>query len=63
MKGEAGIFKALADETVEYDIGNGRTPEQILASYVAAGIQIDRFERMLPSLTDIFIEEVSRGRR
>jgi ABC-2 type transport system ATP-binding protein len=55
--------KALTDDTVEYDIGNGRTPEQILASYIASGIQISRFERMLPSLTDIFIEEVSRARQ
>jgi ABC-type uncharacterized transport system ATPase subunit len=48
---------------VEYDIDSGRTPEQILKSYVSAGIRVDRFERMLPSLTDIFIEEVSRARQ
>jgi ABC-2 type transport system ATP-binding protein len=54
--------RVLPDDTVEYDINGGRTPEQILGSYVSAGIRVDRFERMLPSLTDIFIEEVSRAR-
>jgi len=55
--------RILPDDTAEYDLVGGLTPEQILQSYVAAGIRIDRFERMLPSLTDIFIEEVSRARR
>jgi len=56
-------LKILADDTVEYEIGAGRTPEQIFQSYAASGIRVDRFERMLPSLTDIFIEEVSRARQ
>jgi ABC-2 type transport system ATP-binding protein len=55
--------RTLTDNTVEYDLGDGRSPEQILQSYMASGIQIDRFERTLPSLTDIFIEEVSRARQ
>jgi len=55
--------RVLPDDTLEYDIDSGRTPEQILKSYVSAGIRVDRFERMLPSLTDIFIEEVSRARQ
>jgi len=54
--------RVLPDDTVEFDLSNGRTPDQILASYVAASVRVDRFERMLPSLTDIFIEEVSRAR-
>jgi ABC-2 type transport system ATP-binding protein len=58
-----GRQKVFPDGTMEYEIGDGRTPEQILQSYVASGIRIDRFERMLPSLTDIFIEEVSRARK
>jgi len=53
----------LPDGTVEYAIGDGRTPERIFQSYAASGIPVDRFERMLPSLTDIFIEEVSRARQ
>lgn len=56
-------LRVLPDDTVEYEIGDGRTPEQILQSYVASGIRVDRFERMLPSLTDIFIEEVSGARQ
>ena len=56
-------LKVLPDDTVEYDIGEGRTPEQIFQSYAASGIQVDRFERMMPSLNDIFIEEVSRARK
>ena len=55
--------RALANDTLEYEIGSGPTPDEILRSYVAAGIQVDRFERMLPSLNDIFIEEVSRARK
>ena len=58
-----GHPRILPGDTVEYEIDGGRTPEQILSSYVAAGVRVDRFERMLPSLTDIFIEEVSRARR
>jgi len=56
-------MKLLPDDTVEYDIGEGLTPERIFQSYAASGIQVDRFERMMPSLNDIFIEEVSRARK
>lgn len=55
--------RTLPDGSVEYDLDNGRTPDQILQAYVEAGIQVDRFERMLPSLNDIFIEEVQRARK
>lgn len=47
---------------VEYAIEEGRTPETILRAYLDAGIDIERFELALPSLNDIFIEEVSRAR-
>jgi ABC-2 type transport system ATP-binding protein len=47
---------------VEYAIEEGRTPETILRSYLDAGIEVERFELSLPSLNDIFIEEVSRAR-
>jgi ABC-2 type transport system ATP-binding protein len=56
-------MNALPDDTVEYDIAGERTPEQLFQAYAAAGIQVDRFERMMPSLNDIFIEEVSRARK
>ena len=47
---------------VEYAIAEGRTPETILRSYLDAGIEVERFELALPSLNDIFIEEVSHAR-
>jgi len=47
---------------VEYAIAEGRTPEAILRSYLDAGIEVERFELALPSLNDIFIEEVSHAR-
>ncbi len=47
---------------VEYPIAEGRTPETILRSYLDAGIEVERFELALPSLNDIFIEEVSHAR-
>jgi len=56
-------MKELPGDVVEYEIGDGRTPEQIFHSYAASGIPVDRFERVLPSLTDIFRDEVSRARQ
>lgn len=47
---------------VEYALGDGRSPESILRCYLDAGIPIARFELALPSLNEIFIEEVSRAR-
>jgi len=47
---------------VEYPLAEGRTPETILRSYLDAGIEVERFELALPSLNDIFIEEVSHAR-
>ncbi|RLC92950.1 MAG: hypothetical protein DRI40_09370 [Chloroflexi bacterium] len=47
---------------VAYAIEEGRTPETILRSYLDAGIEVERFELALPSLNDIFIEEVSHAR-
>ncbi len=54
--------RILPDGTAEYALGDGHTPERILQAYVDAAIPVDRFERMFPSLNDIFIEEVSRAR-
>ena len=48
--------------SVEFAIGRGRTPDDILRTYLDAGIPIEKFEILLPSLNDIFIEEVSRAR-
>ncbi len=54
--------KILHDDTVEYETSDDLTPEHIFQAYADSRIQVDRFERMMPSLNDIFIEEVSRAR-
>jgi ABC-2 type transport system ATP-binding protein len=56
-------MEVLQNNTVEYQINERQTPERILQSYAASDIQVDRFERMMPSLNEIFIEEVSRARK
>ena len=47
---------------VEYRLSDGLSPEMILSAYSSAGIVLSRFEQELPSLNDIFIEEVSNAR-
>ncbi len=47
---------------IDYAIDNGRPPEAILRAYLDAGIEVERYEMSLPSLNDIFVEEVSRAR-
>ena len=54
--------RTLPDGTVSYDLDNARTSELILRSYLDAGMEVERFELSLPSLNDIFVEEVSRAR-
>ena len=46
----------------EYLLQDGTTPEHVLRSFLDAGIPIERYEVALPSLNEIFIEEVSRAR-
>ena len=62
----AGLANArhrkLPGGIVDYAINDGRTSESILRAYLDAGIEIERFELALPSLNDIFVEEVSRAR-
>ncbi len=52
----------LPGDVVEFRLEDGRTPESIFQAYAAAGVSVERFEQVMPSLTDIFIEEVSRAR-
>ena len=54
--------KGLPGGAVHYAIDDGRTPESILRAYLDAGIEVERFELALPSLNDIFVEEVTRAR-
>jgi ABC-2 type transport system ATP-binding protein len=49
-----GSFQYLMDE--------GAQPEGVLRSFLDAGIPVERYEVALPSLNEIFIEEVSRAR-
>ncbi len=53
---------AQPNGVANYPIGNGTTPEAILRAYLDAGIQVERYQMSLPSLNDIFVEEVSRAR-
>ena len=54
--------QTLPGGAVAYPVGGDATPEAILRSYIDAGIAIERFELSLPSLSEIFVEEVSRAR-
>ncbi|MCZ6538681.1 MAG: ATP-binding cassette domain-containing protein [Chloroflexi bacterium] len=47
---------------IEYRLSDELSPEMILNAYSSAGIVLSRFEQVLPSLNDIFIEEVSNAR-
>ncbi len=47
----------------EYRLSDQLTPEMILNAYASEGIVLSRFEQVLPSLNDIFIEEVSNARQ
>ena len=54
--------RTLPGGTAVYALDGDRTAESILRSYLDAGIDVERFELSLPSLNDIFVEEVSRAR-
>lgn len=56
------VPEVLRKGVVEFAIEDGRTPDTLLRSYLDAGIKIERFELSLPSLNDIFVQEVSRAR-
>lgn len=47
---------------MEFAIGEGRTSESVLRAFLDAGIPVERFELLLPTMNDVFIEEVSRAR-
>jgi ABC-type uncharacterized transport system ATPase subunit len=47
---------------IEYQLSDDLSSEMILSAYSSAGIVLSRFEQELPSLNDIFIEEVSNAR-
>lgn len=46
----------------EYLMGEGIKPDEVLRAYLDASIPVERYEIRMPSLNQIFIEEVSRAR-
>jgi ABC-2 type transport system ATP-binding protein len=50
------------DGTFEYTLGQGAQPSDVLRAFLDAEIPVERYEVALPSLNEIFIEEVSRAR-
>ena len=46
----------------EYQVTTGTPPEEVFRAFLNAGIHVERYEVALPSLNEIFIEEVSRAR-
>jgi ABC-2 type transport system ATP-binding protein len=50
------------DGSFEYLLGKGMKPDEVLRAFLDAGISVERYEVALPSLNQIFIEEVSRAR-
>ena len=46
----------------EYLMSEGTRPDEVLRAFLNAGIPVERYEVALPSLNEIFIEEVSRAR-
>ena len=48
--------------TYQYHLGPGAEPKAVLRSFVDADIDVQRFDVALPTLNEIFIEEVSRAR-
>lgn len=47
---------------MEFDITDERTSDAILRAYLDAGIPVEQFELRLPTMNDVFIEEVTRAR-
>lgn len=52
----------LQNGSFEYLLGEGTDPDEVLRAYLDASIPVERYEIALPSLNQIFIEEVSRAR-
>ena len=58
-----GVSNAkVADGQFEYMLTDGVDPNTVLRSFLDSGIPVERFEVALPSLREMFIEEVSRAR-
>ncbi len=51
-----------ADGVMEFEINEQRSSESILREFLDAGIAVEQFELLLPTMNDVFIEEVTRAR-
>ena len=59
----AGVMEPMAvNGHFEYTLAAGSEPQAILRSFLDAQIPVERFEVALPTLNEVFIEEVSRAR-
>jgi ABC-2 type transport system ATP-binding protein len=58
----AGVESAQAEGhgTWRLRLGDGTEPQQVLAALVAAGIRLDRFEKVLAPMEDIFVRVVGQ---
>ena len=52
----------VEDGQFEFLLTEGSDPNAVLRAFLDSGIPVERFEVALPSLRDMFIEEVSRAR-
>ena len=51
-----------ANGIMEFAVGEGRSSDSVLRAFLDAGIAVEKFELLLPTMNDVFIEEVSRAR-
>ncbi len=59
----AGVMEPVAvNGHFEYKLESSREPQAILRSFLDAQISLERFEVALPTLNEIFIEEVRDAR-
>jgi len=56
------VHSEAKNGSFEYLLGEGAQPDEVLRAFLDAGIPVERYEVALPSLNEIFIEEVSRAR-
>ena len=58
-----GVVQTNANNDVcEHLLVEGASPEDVLRAYLEAGIPVEKYEVALPSLNEIFIEEVRHAR-
>ena len=63
IKNAGQIARVERDGVTEYTIGGVTEPEKVLRSFLDLGAHVERYEVVLPTLNEIFIDEVSRARR